>query len=575
MEGRMLSLNVRFFGFAGLAAGLLASGCTSAPVPSVAPVSGKALEAIQASDFLKHIEILSSDDFEGRSVGTLGGSMTVEYLKSEFKRIGLKPGNPAGTYVQAVPLTGFTSIPQASIDAGGRHMTLKFPDDCVAWSFERKPEIRIKQSELVFVGYGVKAPEYGWDDYKGADLRGKTLVMLINDPQIPDPGDPSKLDESMFKGKAMTYYGRWTYKYEIAASLGAAGALIVHETPTAGYPYSVVVNSWGRDNFDIHRDAPNPNFPVVAAWISVERAKELFSAAGFDFQKLKLDALSRDFKPVDLRATIDFTVDNVWRDVPSQNVIGRIEGSDPKLKNDYVIYTAHWDHFGWDRKLPGSKHDQIFHGALDNASGVAALLELAKAFNALPEPPRRSILLIATTAEERGLLGAQYYAANPLYPLQNTLADINIDGINMWGRTRDVQDIGVGNSELDDVLATAAQSQARVVVPEQYPERGFFYRADQFEFAKMGLPSLYFWSGLDYIGKPTGYGKDKVEDYINNAYHKVTDVVRSDWDLAGAVEDVQLLFRVGYAVAQSDRYPEWKTGTEFKAKRDAMRRGPR
>jgi len=567
----MNSIRVALIGFLGAT---LTAGCaTSEPranVTSSPPNIEPALQAVDAGAFLKHIETLASDDFEGRSVGTRGESVTVDYLVGEFKRIGLAPGNPDGSYVQRVPLTEHASAPSASVRAGAARIDLKFPDDFVAWTFRREPQVNVTGSELVFVGYGVIAPEYAWDDYKGVDLKGKTLLMLINDPQIPEPGDPTKLDEKMFLGKAMTYYGRWTYKYEIAAAVGATGALIVHETEMAGYPYAVVVNSWGRENFDIQTNAPNPDFPAIPGWIRLERAKEVFSAAGYDFATLKQASLSRDFRPVALGATIDLNVDAGWRDVTSQNVIGRIEGSDPQLRDEYVIYTAHWDHFGWDRKLPGSKHDQIYHGALDNASGVAALLEIAKAFTALPQPPRRSILFIATTAEERGLLGAQFYASNPLYPLRKTLADINIDGINVWGRTRDMEVIGSGKSELEDVLATAAASQGRVTKPDAHSEKGFFYRADHFEFAKVGVPSLFVFPGDDYIGQPSDFGEKKFNDYVAHDYHKVTDVVHSDWNLSGAVENMQLLFQVGYDVAQAVRYPEWKAGAEFKARRDEM-----
>jgi Zn-dependent M28 family amino/carboxypeptidase len=559
---------------AGLLAALLAAGCaTGLPPANVAdgqPNILPALRAVDAGEFLKHIDTLASDDFEGRSVGTHGEAVTVGYLVSEFKRIGLKPGNPDGSYVQDVPLTGHTAATSASIDVHGKRMNLKFPDDFVAWSYRREPDVKVDGSELVFVGYGVKAPEYAWDDYKSADLKGKTLIMLINDPQIPDPVDPAKLDEKMFKGKAMTYYGRWTYKYEAAAAAGAAAALIVHETATAAYPYSVVVNSNSRENFDIHTETSNLNFPAIPGWIHLDRARELFSAAGYDFDKMKQAALSRDFKPVALGASIDFTVDKTWRDLASQNVIGRIEGSDPEHKDEYIIYSAHWDHFGWDTKLPGSKHDQIYHGAADNASGVAALLELAKAFAALPQPPRRSILFIASTGEERGLLGAQFYATHPLYPLSKTLADINMDVMNLWGRTRDVEIVGYGNSELDEILAKAAATESRTITPDAYPEKGSFYRADHFEFAKAGVPSLYTKGGDDYIGKPRNFGKEKAEEYTSHDYHKVSDVVRPDWDLSGAVEDIQLLFRVGYEIAQGNRFPEWKAGAEFKARRDAM-----
>jgi Zn-dependent M28 family amino/carboxypeptidase len=331
-----------------------------------------------------------------------------------------------------------------------------------------------------------------------------------------------------------------------------------------------VVNSWSRDNYTLQSDGRNAEFPPVAAWIRLDRAKALFAAAGLDFSALKEKALRRDFRPVDLHARVDLDVHNAWQDLRSQNVIGRIEGADPRLRGQVVLYTAHWDHFGWDPKLPGSKHEQIFHGALDNASGVAALLELAAAFQALPTPPPRSILFIATTAEERGLLGAKYYATHPLVPLRDTLADINIDGMNLWGRTRDIQVVGYGNSDLDEVLARAAAARGRSVTAEQDTQRGSFYRADQFEFAKVGVPALYTRGGNDYLGRPAGYGAALRSAYIEERYHKVTDLVQAQWDPAGAVEDLQLLFDVGYAVARQERFPQWKPGVEFKARRDAM-----
>ncbi|MCX7170762.1 MAG: M20/M25/M40 family metallo-hydrolase [Proteobacteria bacterium] len=552
----------------------LVAGCATNPAPVALPATrpglAAALQAINGPQMLQQIETLASDDFEGRSAGTHGEAVTVDYLIGEFKRIGLKPGNPDGTYVQSVPLTGHAAEPTASIQVGRQRMALKFPDDYVAWSYQRQAEVRLEKSELVFVGYGVTAPEYQWDDYKGANLKGKTLVMLINDPQIPDPHDPGKLDEAMFQGKTMTYYGRWTYKYETAAALGAAGVLIVHETEPAAYPYSVVVNSNSGENFDIHTAGDNRNFPAVPGWIHLDRAKELFAAAGYDFDTIKKAALRRDFKPMALGGSIDVSVRKKWRDLDSHNVVGRIEGADPELKHEVVIYSAHWDHFGWDPKLPGTKHQQVYHGAADNASGVAALLQLAQAFQALPQPPKRTILFMATTAEERGLLGSSYYAANPLYPLRKTLADINMDGMNMWGRTRDLEIVGYGNSELDDLVIEEAGAQGRVVGPDAYSEKGSFYRADHFEFAKVGVPALYAKSGHEYIGRPPGYGKERSDDYTSHDYHKVSDTVRPDWDLTGAIEDIQLLFRVGYAVAQGERYPAWKPGSEFKARRDEM-----
>ena len=554
----------------GLLGSVLVGSCASPPPAPSSTAVAPALQSIDAHAMLEHINVLASDDFEGRSVGTHGGDVTVDYLTGEFKRIGLQPGNPDGTYLQRVPMTGHVSVAQAAVTVDGQRFDLKIPDDLVAWSYRREAEVQVRQSELVFVGYGVRAPEYGWDDFKDVDLHGKTLLVLINDPQVPDPRDPSRLDDRMFKGKAMTYYGRWTYKYEEAAARGAVAVLIIHETATAAYPYQVVVNSNSGENFEIRTTTPNPHFPPVPAWIHHDRARALLAAAGWDLDELKQTALRRDFRPVPLKATIDLTVAKQWRDLDTANVIGRIDGSDPKLKDEYVIYSAHWDHFGWDPKLPGTKHDQVFHGAADKASGVAALLELAKAFKALGQAPRRTVLFMATTAEERGLLGAQYYASNPLYPLRTTLADINMDVINTWGPTRDIEVVGWGNSDLDERLVRAARTQGRTVNPDQNPELGYFYRADHFEFARAGVPALYTKRGLDYVGKPAGFGAASLAEYTSNDYHRVSDVVKPGWDLSGAVQDVQLLFLVGYDVAQGDAYPQWKAGTEFKARRDAM-----
>jgi Zn-dependent M28 family amino/carboxypeptidase len=526
-----------------------------------------ALDSITGDDLLRHIKTLSSDEFEGRGPGTRGEEFSVKYITEQYQRLGLKPGNPDGTYVQKVPLMGFQAEPQLTLSAGGKQMSMKFPDDYVAVSRRFEPQVDVKDSDIVFVGYGVVAPEYGWDDYKGVDVHGKTIVMLINDPAVPDPADPSKLDPNTFKGNAMTYYGRWTYKYEIASEKGAAAAIIVHETGPAGYPYEVVSGSWGRENFDIQSPDKNASRVAVESWVTNDRAKELFTASGQDFDALKKAATSKDFKPVALNAKATFHIKNNLRTVDSRNVVAKLEGSDPKLKDEYVVFTAHWDHLGRDEKAQG---DQIFNGAIDNASGIATLLEWAEAFTKLPAPPKRSIIFLAVTAEEKGLLGSKFYATNPLYPLDKTLANVNIDGINQWGRTRDITLIGYGNSTLDDLVVQAAAQQGRTVKPDAEPEKGFFYRSDHFEFAKQGVPALDPDAGTDYIGKPEGYGQQKRDEYTNNDYHKPSDEVKPDWDLSGAVEDAQLLFTVGYNVAQGDKYPEWKPGTEFKAKRDAM-----
>jgi Zn-dependent M28 family amino/carboxypeptidase len=527
----------------------------------------RALGSITSADILRHTKVLASDEFEGRGPGTRGEELTVNYLVSEFKKLGLKPGNTDGSYVQKVPLAGFTAQPKASFTAGGKTMNLNFPDEYVAVSRRYVPEVKVENSDIVFVGYGVVAPEYGWDDYKGVDVRGKTVVMLINDPAVPDPNNSAKLDDKMFKGRAMTYYGRWTYKYEIASEKGAAACIIVHETEPAGYPYEVVSGSWGRENFDITQADKNMGRVGVESWIRLDRAKELFAAGGQDFDALKKSATNKNFKPVALNAKANFELKNTLRQIDSQNVIAKLEGSDPQMKNEYIVYSAHWDHLGRDANAKG---DQIYNGALDNASGTAAMIEIAEAFTKMTPAPKRSIIFLAVTAEEKGLLGAKYYAANPIYPLAKTVANINMDGVNQWGRTSDLVVVGFGNSTLDDVLKQAAGDQKRILKPDPEPEKGFFYRSDHFEFAKQGVPALYIDSGEDFIGKPTGYSQQKRDEYTARDYHKPSDEVKPDWDLAGAVEDAQLLLTVGYRVAQTANYPEWKPGTEFKAKREAM-----
>ena len=543
----------------------------SAPTSANLPAELKpSFEAITTNDILQHTKVLSGDEYEGRGPGTPGEELTVKYLTEQFQKLGLKPGNPDGTYVQKVPLVGFTAQPHASFTAGAKTINLEFPKDYVAVSRRFVPESKVENSDIVFVGYGVVAPEYGWDDYKGVDVRGKTIVMLINDPAVPSASDPSKLDEKMFKGNAMTYYGRWTYKYEIASEKGAAAAIIVHETEPAGYPYEVVSGSWSRENFDIQKPDKNMNRVAVESWITLDRAKELFTAGGQNFDALKKAAVTKDFKPVTLNAKANFHVQNTLREINSANVVAKIEGSDAALKNEYVVYTAHWDHLGRDPNLQG---DQIFNGALDNASGTAALLEIADGFTKLATPPKRSVLFLAVTAEEKGLLGAKYYAQNPLYPLNKTLANINMDGVNQWGRTKDITMVGDDNSTLIDLLRETAKGQGREVKPDPEPEKGFYYRSDHFEFAKVGVPALYTDSGTDYVGKDATYSKQKRDEYTNKDYHKVSDEIKPDWDLSGAVDDAQLLTTIGYRVAQGDKYPEWKPGTEFKAKRDETMRG--
>jgi Zn-dependent M28 family amino/carboxypeptidase len=524
-----------------------------------------ALDAITPDGILAHIKVLASDEFEGRGPGTKGEELSVNYITDQFKQIGLKPGNPNGTYTQEVPLAGIRSEPRMSFITGDKTINLKYPDDFVASSARLESDIKIDNSDIAFVGYGVVAPEYGWDDYKNVDVHGKTLLMLIGDPPILDPKDPSKLDEKMFKAKAMTYYGRWTYKYEIAAQKGAAAAVIIHETDSAGYPYSVVRTSWGKENYEI--DSPSKNMDAVGArsWITLDVAKKLLADCGQDYDALKKSAITKEFRPVTLKAKASIDIKQQLRSFKSHNVIGKLEGNDPKVRDEYVIYTAHWDHLGRRPELQG---DQISNGAIDNASGVAAVIELAAGFTKLNPPPKRSVLFMATTAEEAGLLGAKFYALNPLYPLEKTRADINIDTVNPWGKTRDIEDLSNNNSTLDDLLAAAAKRNGREMKPNSQPEKGNFYRADHFEFSKRGVPSLYTGGGTNFIGKPARFGQQKKDDYTAHHYHQVSDEVDPNWDLSGAVQDIQLLFEVGYQVANGDKVPEWKPESEFKAKRD-------
>jgi Zn-dependent M28 family amino/carboxypeptidase len=475
----------------------------------------------------------------------------------------LKPGNTDGTYVQKVPLVGITPTPAPLVfKKDGKEQTLKWKDDVVAWTKHVAESARLDNSEVVFVGYGVVAPEFNWDDYKGVDVKGKTLLMLVNDPAVPDPNKPEELDPKTFGGKAMTYYGRWTYKYEIGQQKGAAGVLIIHETGPAGYGFNVVQGKTG-EQFDLVTPDKNMTRPDIEGWIALDQAKALLTSAGQDFDTLKKQAATRDFKPVPLGVTASMTIKNTLRTINSRNVVARLEGADPKVKDEYVVYTAHWDHFG-------KTAEGIFHGAEDDALGCAALIEVARAFTKLTTPPRRSILFLAVTAEEQGLLGSQYYSVTPIHPLAKTVADINMDAWNVHGRTKDVTLVGYGASDLDDYAAAAAAEQGRVVHGDAEPEKGFFYRSDHFNFAKQGVPALDPEGGVDYIGQPADYGKRMREEWTEKRYHTPRDVVMPDWNLDGTREDLKVFFAVGYRVAQADKLPEWKAGNEFKAKRDTM-----
>jgi Zn-dependent M28 family amino/carboxypeptidase len=525
-----------------------------------------AAAAIAGDQVLADIRTLASDSFLGRAPGTLGEDRTVAFLEQQFRAIGLEPGNPDGTFVQKVPLVGITPDPATAlvVAKGGEKRTLKFKDDVVAWTKHVADSASISGSEMVFVGYGVEAPEFEWDDFKGLDAAGKTLVMLVNDPPIPDPKNPGALDSTAFGGKAMTYYGRWTYKYEQGQRHQAGAVLVIHETGPAGYPFVVVQGKTG-EQFDLVTPDKNLTRSPIEGWITLDQAKALFQMAGQDFDQVKARAATRGFTPVPLGLEASMTIKNRLRTIDSKNVVAKLPGSDPTGKDEYVVYTAHWDHFGIGDKIEG---DSIYNGALDNASGTAGLLALARAFKALPEPPKRSILFLAVTAEEQGLLGSAYYSVTPLFPLAKTLANINLDGLNLDGRTKDVTVIGLGASELDDYTEAAAALQQRVIRADPEPEKGYYYRSDHFNFAKLGVPALYAESGVEYLGQAADYGIKSRERYVAEDYHKPSDEVKEFWKMDGAVEDLRLLLTVGYWVAEAARYPEWRPGNEFRAIRE-------
>lgn len=523
------------------------------------------VQSLNAEDLMQHVQVLASDEYEGRMPGTEGGRKTVAYLTEQFKAMGLQPGNPDGTYVQAVPLAGITGTPQGHFTVGKKRIAMDMPNNAVAVTSHFEPSVSVKDSDIVFVGYGVQAPEYGWDDYAGLDVKGKTLVMLVNDP--PVQGADGKLDNSLFGGKAMTYYGRWTYKYEIASQLGAAAAIVVHQTKPAGYPWEVVSKGWSGEQFVTKNEQDNTDLVPVESWISQDLARQLFNDAGQDFDALMAAAATPGFKPVPLKAKASYTISNELRTVDSHNVIARLPGHDPALRDEHVVLTAHWDHLGNDGRAEG---DGIYNGALDNASGTAGLLEIAEAAAAQPQLFGRSLLFLFVTAEEQGLIGSRHYAQNPLWPLDKTVANINMDGLNVWGRTADVVVVGRGQSSLEDDLQQVAQQQGRKVLAEPTPEKGYYYRSDHFEFAKVGVPALYAESGNQLIGADAEAGKRKAEEYVANDYHKPSDEIKEDWDLSGAVEDLQMYLRIAERVANAQQWPQWREGSEFKAVRDAQ-----
>ncbi|HVA17114.1 MAG TPA: M28 family metallopeptidase [Candidatus Dormibacteraeota bacterium] len=527
----------------------------SAPAAALKSFSGKRL--------LDHIRVLSSNKFEGRGPGSHGEDLSIAYIQAQFRQLGLEPGNPDGTYLQDVPMVGIRPDPTMALTFTGHGQTLhaQFEKDFVAWTKRMVPSVSM-DADMVFAGYGIEAPERHWDDFKGVNVKGKVIVVLVSDP-FPDKNETGK--------KIMTYYGRWTYKYEEAARLGAVGCVIVHETGAAGYPWEVVRDSWGAEQFDLVSANKNMNRAAVEAWITHSEAEQLFKAAGQNYDTLKAAATKPDFHPVDLDMKAQIEIHNTLRMIHSHNVIAKVTGSDPKLKNQYVIYTAHWDHFGIGPAVNG---DRIYHGAADNASGVSALIEIARAYKQLQVPPRRSILFLSVTGEEQGLLGSRYYAEHPLYLLAQTAADINMDVMNVLGRTQDIVLVGKGKSTLDEVAAAAAREQGRVIKDDPEPEKGFYYRSDHFSFAQVGVPALDPDAGTDFVGKPAGWGMMMRDQYTKEHYHKPSDIIYPYWNMSGDVQDCRLYFLIGYKVANTTKMPEWKAGSEFRAVREeSLRKG--
>jgi Zn-dependent M28 family amino/carboxypeptidase len=517
----------------------------------------KASEAITGSAFRAQVEGLASDELQGRQPGSEGERKTLEYLEKEYLELGLQPA-AGGDFRQDVALVEITGSSQSlSFHRGAGGMALAYGDDMVIGTRRVQPQASVGGSEVVFVGYGIHAPEAGWNDYAGIDMRGKTALILVNDPGFVTG------DESLFRGKAMTYHGRWTYKFEEASRQGAAAAIIVHETAPASYDWGVVRNSWSGPQFYLDREDGNAGRTTLEGWITEARARQLMDLAGQDFDALKAAAVERGFKPVTLGVTAAASVRNEIRHKRSPNVAGLIPGKD--RPDEYVIYMAHWDHLGVDG---GGEGDRIYNGAVDNATGVAGILTIAKAYRDMLPGASRSVLFLAVTGEESGLLGSEYYAEHPLVPLERTAAVINIDALNPLGRARDLEVVGFGASELEDLLADAAKSQRRTLTPDRRPEAGRFYRSDHFNFAKAGVPALYIKSGSTLRDAPEGAGKALLDDYDAKRYHKPGDEYSGDWDVSGTVEDLRLLFEVGARVANSEAWPAWRAGNEFAPARE-------
>lgn len=511
----------------------------------------EALNAIDAERFVHHVQTLSADSFLGRKPFTKGDTLTVTYIANEFERLGLSPGN-GDSYFQSVPLVEIRSTPTESLTFSNSNSSFRLDDldDYVIGSQRLTERVAITESEVVFAGFGIVAPEYHWNDYAGLDVKGKTVIVLVNDPGF--------YDKNLFKGDTMTYYGRWTYKFEEAARQGATGVLIIHDTDAASYGWNVVRNGWAGPKLNLETPDNGASRAVFEGWLTAEAAGRLFELAG-KTESLIEQAKKPGFKPLELGITAGLTFKNTFKRSVSNNVIAKLPGD--QHPDECIIYTAHWDHLGTGEPVGG---DSIYNGAIDNATGVAALFELANAFKAAKNPPYRSIIFLAVTAEEEGLLGSAYYSANPLVPLNKTVANINIDALSPIGETSDIAVVGLGQSDMDDYVIRAAKRQDRTVVPAGNPSAGGFFRSDHFNFAKVGVPALYAGSGSAVIDKDSAAAAD-LRAAFSKRYHDVSDEYDDTWDVKGMIADISVLFDVGYTLSRERTFPQWKAGSEFKA----------
>lgn len=536
-----------------LIASILFIACTNSATTAGSNYTEDGFNAFNKDSLAKDISTLASDSFMGRKPFTEGENITINYLQKRFAEVGLEPGN-GSSYLQDVPMVNIATVADSfmQVQSPKGNFQLKGYDDYVIWTEKTDPLISLKNDEVVFAGYGVNAPERGWNDYAGLDVKGKIVMVLVNDPGYG-------IDSSLFKGDTMTYYGRWTYKFEEAARQGAKGCLVIHNTKAASYPFSVVQNNWNGSHLRLDDRGKGVKYCDVIGWVSEQTAIRLLNAGGQD-STLLTKAAQKGFKPVSLGVKLSTNIKVTPTYKSSYNVIGKITGA--KHPDEYIIYTAHWDHLGVGKA--DSTGDTIYNGALDNASATAALLELARAFKSLKTKPDRTIIFLSVTAEEQGLWGSAYYAQNPIYPVENTVANINMDGLNNIGKTKDIVVIGQGQSELEDYLKDAADKMGRVISFETHPEAGYYYRSDHFNFAKVGIPALYTGSGIDVIGKGKEYGQQKDDEYTEKNYHRPSDEFTGDWNLEGGIEDLKLLFMVGKRLAMEEKWPGWKEGSEFK-----------